>query len=217
MLTQWEQRLVTDSYLRINALFSVTVAATGAWLVSLTIGKKVQLVCQCHSHFTDLLMSLSIGPSGTILQSHRGWNELCEFFTSGHIGWRFSLVTLVGGRAWDGQSDSKWSSTKTQLWCCINILANLNHKVWIGARLSRFSLSEQQGPGWKFTGSDNIGDWHVKSQCCDPSNSLPRLIYSWAALRGWQTNVKSTVTHFTITNEFCRPAKNTSNMISITC
>ena len=104
----------------------------------------------------------------------------------------FSLVTLVEGRAWDGKSDSKWISTKTQLWC-INILANLNHKSLDRARLSRFrSLSEQADENSKGAITSEADPW--KSQCCDPSNSLPGLIYSWAALRGPQTNVKSTVT-----------------------
>ena len=195
MTTQWGQREVTDSHLRITALFSVSsMAATGVWLVSLSIiGKKIQLVCQCHCHFTDLLVSLSIGASGTILQSHRGWNGLCDFFPHwSHwleiFHWSHWLkgergterVTVNGSP----QKLSFDASTFWPIWIT---------KAWNRARLSRFrSLSEQPDENSQGAITSEADPW--KSQCCDPSNSLPGLIYSWAALRGPQTNVKSTVT-----------------------
>ena len=200
MTTQWGQREVTDSHLRINALFSVSsVAATGVWLVSLSIiGKKVQLVCQCHCHFTDLLVSLSIGASGTILQSHRGWSELLEFFT-GHI--------LVGGRAWDGQSDSNGASQK------LSFDASKFWPIWIttvwgGARLSWFgsqSLSEPQG--WKFTGSDNIGGWHVKKPMLWSVQFTSRIDLFMSGFT-WSAD-QCKIDGHTITHEFCRRRQNT--------
>ena len=137
-------------------LYSVSLWRLPASRVSLTIGKKAQLVCQSHCHFTDLLMSLSIGASGTIAESPR-MKQVWWIFPYWPMHWLedFSLAALVGGfkRGTDTvtvmehhknwvvmhQTPRFWS---IWLFWPIWLLANLNHK----------SLTQpnraQDYPGW---------------------------------------------------------------------
>ena len=66
-------RDVRDGDFGINILFTVTVEATGVARVThnLEEGPTILPMSQCHCHFTDLLMSLSIGDFGRIEESLR--------------------------------------------------------------------------------------------------------------------------------------------------
>ena len=156
-------RAEIDVALRINALFTVTAAATG-------IARVTHNSHNWEEDRTILPISLLL-----TLLCHFQLELLAQFRVTED---EFSaLVTLVAGWAWDGHSDSNGAPQKLSFDASTppDILADLNEKSLTQsnlAGLSRFrsqSLSEQQGPavGWKFIGSDNIWGWHVKRQGCD--------------------------------------------------
>ena len=117
----------------------------------------------------------------------------------------FSLVTLVEGRAWDGKSDSKWISTKTQLWC-INILANLNHKSLDRGKIIPVQKFIRAG-GWKFTGSDNIWGRPVKKPMLWSVQFTSRIDLFMSGFT-WSAD-QCKIDGHTITHEFCRRRQNT--------
>ena len=198
MMTQWEQREeLTDSYLRINALFSVTVAATGI----------ARVTHNWEEGSTSLPKSLSLHWPSYVTFNWSVWHNSTEsprmkrafrIFPRSH--WfegergtdRVTVMERYKNSALMHQNFGRFESQKFEPG---QDYPGLDHKVYLSRR-------DENSQGAITSEADT---W--KSQCCDPSNSLPGLIYSWAACYQ-QADVKSPFTqNTTITNEFDRVHK----------